>query len=71
MASHKKEFGPFLTPAEVADILRVHKRTIYRYVELGILKAVRPTDGVIRIREDELKRFIKKYETKSQLGFGF
>ena len=36
-----KDNGPFLTVAEVADIMRVSKMTVYRLVHAGELPAVR------------------------------
>ena len=32
---------PFLTPKEVADVLRITRQTVYRQIDLGEIPAVR------------------------------
>lgn len=39
------EWPQFLTPLEVAEVLRVHVRTVYRMIEAGELAAVRVGAG--------------------------
>lgn len=51
-----------LTIKEVAKILRVSERTIFRYIKSGKLKASKI--GHWRISEKDLESFIKK--TKNQ-----
>jgi len=46
----------FLTLKEVAKKLRVSKRSIYRYIGIGKIKAVKV--GYWRISEKDLARFI-------------
>lgn len=42
--------SPYLTVAEAADLLRVHRQVIYRMVERGTLRAIRVGEGrAIRI----------------------
>lgn len=54
-----------LTIKEVADILKLSKRTIYRFIESKKLKVIKITKGhVVRITEKDLNQFIKKHKTK-------
>lgn len=46
----------FYTTNEVADILKIHKRTIFRYIKSGKLKATKI--GQWRIKKEDLDRFI-------------
>jgi len=47
------------TPGEVAKILKVTRRTVYRWIEAGILEAAR-IDGVYRITEEGINNILKK-----------
>lgn len=47
-----------LTAQEVADILRVHRNTVYLWVRSGELPAVR-YGKLIRIPQDSLEKWIK------------
>ena len=50
----------YRTVPEVANELRVSRRTVYRAVASGELRAVRLGErGSLRIREDALKRFVR------------
>lgn len=51
-----KEIEKLLTINEVAKILRVHPRTINRYIESGRLKASKL--GVWRIKQSDLNAFL-------------
>lgn len=46
------------TIEEVAEILRVHTRTVTRYIEAGKLKASKI--GVWRIKESDLNTFLEE-----------
>jgi excisionase family DNA binding protein len=48
----------FLYVKEVAEIVRRHPRTIYRWLDEGFLHAKKVRDGWL-IPEDELQRIIK------------
>ncbi len=52
----------YLTIGEVAQMLRVSSRTVYRWIEEGKLKAFRPmgNGGSTRIALSELNRFIEE-----------
>ena len=45
-----------LTLKEVTEILRVSKRTVYRYIDSGELKAIKI--GQWRFSQEDLSRFI-------------
>jgi len=46
-----------LTVNEVAEILKVHPQTVYRWIYSGKLNALK-IGGVLRIGEEELNKFI-------------
>jgi excisionase family DNA binding protein len=48
----------FYTPQEIAELLKVSKRTVYRYLHTGKLKASK--FGHWRISKEDLDKFIKK-----------
>ncbi|MBA9003707.1 helix-turn-helix domain-containing protein [Thermomonospora cellulosilytica] len=51
----------YLTRAEVAATLRVHERTVDRYVRQGLLKAIKAPgpNGSVRISEESLKEYLE------------
>jgi len=51
-----KDIEKLFTIEEVAEILRVHTRTVTRYIESGRLKASKL--GVWRIRQSDLNAFL-------------
>lgn len=57
MAKAKAEL---LTVEEVAERLKVHKRTVYRRIKEGSLKAVK-LGRLWRVPEDALDRFISSH----------
>ncbi len=57
------DYDPLLTPAEVAKILKVSTKLVYKAVALGHLKAV-PVASLKRIRISELKRWLRSQNTK-------
>lgn len=57
----------FLTREEVAKYLRVHPRTVDRWLKNGSLKGYKLGKGktsLLRIAEPELKKFLEKSKTK-------
>lgn len=50
--------GRFLTPAEVADELRVSSMTVYRLIKSGELRAARIGKSY-RIREDDVDAYLQ------------
>jgi excisionase family DNA binding protein len=49
-----------LTVEEVAKILKVNRRTVYRWVESGELKVARIGRKTYRVFESDLKKFVGK-----------
>ena len=52
----------FLTPAEVAELLRLRVQTVYEYIRLGRLPAVRLRKGY-RISREDLAEFLEASRT--------
>jgi excisionase family DNA binding protein len=55
----------FLTNDEVAKLLRVHPRTVDRWLKRGMLNGYKLGSGktsLWRISEDEVKIFLKKHK---------
>lgn len=50
----------FYTIPEIADILRVGERTVYRMVERGELKAYKISRKAVRISRKDLDAFLRK-----------
>ncbi len=50
-----------LTIQEVAKALKVSKRTVYRWIDSGDLKAARIGRKTYRVFESDLNKFIRKY----------
>jgi excisionase family DNA binding protein len=54
-----------MTKEEIAKILRVHQRTVERWLGRGILGGYKLGEGrtaLWRISEDDFKKFLKKYK---------
>jgi excisionase family DNA binding protein len=54
----------FLTPQEVADLLRVSSMTVYRLIKSGEMPAVR-VGKAFRIPEDELDAYLAARYTQA------
>lgn len=46
-----------LTVNEIAEMLKVHPQTVYRWIYAGKLKCLK-IDGLVRITEEQYKEFI-------------
>ena len=46
-----------LTIAQVAEELKVSRRTIKRWVQAGRIKVIRLSPHIVRIEEQEIERF--------------
>ncbi len=46
------------TPEDIAEILHVSRRTVYRYLKDGRLSASQPSGKLWRITEDDLRAFL-------------
>lgn len=47
----------FYTPAEVAELLKTTRRTVYKWIERGDLKAFK-VGKFVRIAKDDLEAFL-------------
>jgi len=50
-----------LTIQEVSKLLKVSKRSVYRWIETGDLKVARIGRKTYRVFESDLRKFLKKY----------
>ena len=53
-----------LSVGEVANRLGLSTRTVYDYIETGLLEAMRLPTGTIRIRERDLETFLTPVRAK-------
>jgi len=53
--------GDIYTIKEVAELLKVHKRTVYRWIDSGDLRVARLGRKTYRVFERDLRNFVKKY----------
>ena len=58
----------FLTPIEVAKILQVHIKTVYRYEKKGILHRVALSSRSIRFPMDDIEAIHQQSISKVKLG---
>jgi excisionase family DNA binding protein len=56
----------YYTPEEIAERLKVHKRTVLRWIAGGTLRAYRfgAQSGMLRVAKDDLARFMEERETR-------
>jgi excisionase family DNA binding protein len=56
----------FFTPEEIAERLKVHKRTVQRWIIAGTLRAYRfgGQSGSVRVTKEDLEHFLKERETR-------
>lgn len=47
-----------LTPTEAAAVAKVHVKTLYRWIDQGLLPATRINARVIRIKREDLDRLL-------------
>jgi excisionase family DNA binding protein len=52
------ENGQFLTTNEIAEILRVHQRTVQRWISSNRLKATKVGPKILRVRRQDLDEFL-------------
>lgn len=56
---YRGENEKFLTTNEVAEILRVHQRTVQRWISSNRLKAIKVGPKVLRVRKQDLDEFLE------------
>lgn len=50
----------YLTPQEIAEILKVHPASVRRWIQAGRLKAIRPGTRNYRVARADFEAFIKE-----------
>jgi excisionase family DNA binding protein len=61
MGKSVKKMSKLLKPSEVAEMLNIHKRTVYNWIRSGRVRAVKICSGKrvwLRIPEEEVKKII-------------
>ena len=53
--------GDIYTVKEVARIMKVHDRTVYRWIDSGDLRVARLGRKTYRVFEGDLNKFVRKY----------
>ena len=57
---------PLLTPAEVAQMFRVHPKTVTRWATTGRLRFLRTPGGHRRFRESDVRAFLVESTTTTK-----
>jgi len=57
----------YLTTGEIGKILHVTRVTVYRWIRLGQLKAVRVHKGKYRVAKNDFAEFIKQHDLHNQV----
>lgn len=52
--------GPWLTIAQVAEIVQVSSRTVERWVSKRLIASSAPSCGTVRIAKTDLEAFMKR-----------
>ncbi|MBU7583160.1 MAG: helix-turn-helix domain-containing protein [Nostoc sp. TH1S01] len=64
------EKSQLLTTHEIAEILRVHQRTVQRWISSNRLKAIKVGPKILRVRQQDLNEFLenqnKDYQEKAE-----
>ncbi|MBW4686946.1 MAG: helix-turn-helix domain-containing protein [Komarekiella atlantica HA4396-MV6] len=56
----------FLKTIEVAELLRVHQRTVQRWISSNNLKATKVGPRIWRIRKKDLNEFLQRNNSRKQ-----
>ena len=56
----------FLTTNEIAEILRVHQRTVQRWISANRLKATKVGPKILRVRRQDLDEFLESQNKDHQ-----
>jgi excisionase family DNA binding protein len=58
-----------LSPAEIAELLGVHRASVYRRIQAGELPAIRlGGDGPLRVHGDDLEAWLTQYPARPRGG---
>ncbi len=64
--SNGGENEQFLTTSEIAEILRVHQRTVQRWISSNRLKATKVGPKILRVRRRDLDEFLENQNQDHQ-----
>lgn len=64
--SNSGENGQFLTTGEIAEILRVHQRTVQRWISSSRLKATKVGPKILRVRKQDFDEFLASQDNDNQ-----
>ncbi|KAB8320449.1 helix-turn-helix domain-containing protein [Tolypothrix campylonemoides VB511288] len=64
--SNSWENGQLLTTSEIAEILRVHQRTVQRWISSNRLKATKVGPKIWRVRKQDLDEFLASPDNNNQ-----
>jgi len=57
--------GTLLTTEEVADILKIKAHTVRELIKRGEIKAMKVSNRLLRIDEDDLNAYLQRLKEKS------
>lgn len=57
--NNSEENSQLLTTNEIAEILRVHQRTVQRWISSNRLKAIKVGPKILRVRQQDLNEFLE------------
>ena len=63
---NSEENEQFLTTNEIAEILRVHQRTVQRWISSNRLKATKVGPKILRVRREDLNKFLESQDKDHQ-----
>jgi excisionase family DNA binding protein len=63
---NSEENEQFLTTNEIAQILRVHQRTVQRWISSNRLKATKVGPKILRVRREDLNKFLESQDKDHQ-----
>lgn len=69
--NNSEENSQLLTTNEIAEILRVHQRTVQRWISSNRLKAIKVGPKILRVRQQDLNEFLenqnRNYQEKTEI----
>lgn len=60
------KYEKLLSTSEIAEILRVHQRTIQRWISSNRLKATKVGPKILRVRKQDLDKFLEDHNQDDQ-----
>lgn len=60
------KYEKLLSTSEIAEILRVHQRTVQRWISSNRLKATKVGPKILRVRKQDLDKFLEDHNQDDQ-----